>query len=238
MENIWKKLNPSIGVLDEDWDAINIHNKKHAGTKFELRVEPGMLPEPYQGHIGSAKVIFLMLNPCFDETDKSFYANKEYYDDVIDTINQDLDKEYPFSILHPKWSSSPASRYWRRQMSKYADAISSIMRISHEDSMKIVANNVATLELFPYHSKNWTSTKCLMQIESVKYARYLAKKSIINNNKIVVCTRAVKEWSMGNCDLTKFDASLLPTKRSKQSPSLGPGNVNEFNKIVAHIIGQ
>jgi hypothetical protein len=238
MKNVWEKLDPSVGVLDLDLNAVNIHNVKHRGTKFELRVEKGMLPEPYQGHVDSAKVIFLMLNPCFDETDKKFYANKEYYDEVLDTINQDLDKEYQFSILHPKWSTSPASRYWRRQMGKYAEAISSIKGISFEAGMKVVANNIATVELFPYHSKNWTSTKSLMQIQSVKYSRYLAKKAIIDTNKIVVCTRAIREWSMGNCDLTKFDASLLPTKRSKQSPSLGPGNVNEFDKIVEHIINQ
>jgi hypothetical protein len=238
MKNVWEKLDHSIGVLAEDWDAVNIHNAKHAGTKFELRVEQGMLPEPYQGHVDSAKVIFLMLNPCFDDTDKLFYANKEYYDEVLDTINQDLDKEYPFSILHPKWSASPASRYWRNQMGKYAEAISCIKDISFEAGMKVVANNIATVELFPYHSKNWTSTKSLMQIQSVQYSRFLAKKAIIDTNKIVVCTRAIREWSMGNCDLTKFDASLLPTKRSKQSPSLGPGNVNEFDKIVEHIINQ
>jgi hypothetical protein len=236
MKNVWEKLDPSIGVLNEDWGAVNIHNAKHSGTKFELRVEQGMLPEPYQGHVDNSKVIFLMLNPCFDETDKKFYANKEYYDEVLDTIYQNLDKEYPFSILHPKWSASPASRYWRRQMGKYAEAISSISDISFEAGMKVVANNIATVELFPYHSKNWTSTKNLMQIQSVQYSRYLAKKAIIDTNKIVVCTRAIREWSMGNCELTKFDASLLPSKRSKQSPSLGPGNVSEFDKIVEHII--
>ena len=192
MKNIWEKLDPSVGVLDEDLKAVIIHNAKHAGTKFELRVEKGMLPEPYQGHIDSAKVIFLMLNPCFDETDKLFYANEEYYNDVIDTINQDLNKEYQFSILHPKWSNSPASRYWRRQMGKYAEAISSIKGISFEAGMKVVANNIATVELFPYHSKNWTSTKSLMQIQSVRYSRYLAKKAIIDTNKIVVCTKKAK----------------------------------------------
>jgi hypothetical protein len=238
MKNVWKKLDPSIGVLAEDLDAVNIHNTKHTGTKFELRVEQGMLPEPYQGHINNAKVVFLMLNPCFDETDKKFYANKEYYNEVIDTINQDLNKEYPFSILHPKWSLSPASAYWRRQMGKYAEAISAITGTSFEDGMKVVANNVATIELFPYHSKNWMSTKSLMQIQSAKYSRYLAKKAITEQGKIVVCTRAIREWSMGNCYLTKFDASLLPTKRSKQSPSLGPGNINEFDKIVKHIISR
>jgi hypothetical protein len=238
MKNVWEKLDPSIGVLNEDWNAVNIHNAKHAGTKFELRVEKGMLPEPYQGHVSNAKVVFLMLNPCFDETDKKFYANNEYYNEVIDTINQDLNKEYPFSILHPKWASSPASRYWRRQMGKYAEAVSNIMDISFEGGMKIIAEKVATVELFPYHSKNWTSTKSLMQIQSVKYSRYLAKKAINDPGKIVVCTRAIREWSMGKCDLTKFDASLLPTKRSKQSPSLGPGNINEFNRIVEHIINQ
>jgi len=236
MKNVWEKLDPLIGILDDDLDAVNFHNSKHAGTKFELRVEKGMLPEPYQGHIENAKLIFLMLNPCFDETDKIFYANKEYYNDVIDTINQNLDKEYPFSILHPKWALSPASRYWRTQLGKYAEAISSIKKVSFEDGMKIVANNVATIELFPYHSKNWTSSKNLMHIKSVQYSRYLAKKAILNTDKIVVCTRAIREWSMGNCDLTKFDASLLPTKRSKQSPSLGPGNIDEFYKLVNHII--
>jgi len=120
--------------------------------KFHLHLLPG----PYSGNIEKAIVYILMLNPGFAPID--YYAQqhcKEFRSRVLGDINQNLDEKYPFMNLDPQFAWTGGGQYWINKLNYVIQTVSAKSNLSYTESLSIVSKRVCTLEIVPYHSKNF-----------------------------------------------------------------------------------
>lgn len=209
--NLWKNLDYSKFpyVLEADKQYVNnnetslfynsyeeyiknIGKAKENPNKFHL----GLLPIPYLGNIRTAKVLILMANPGFGPSDyKAEYGKDNFRESYIDNLRQEVDGDFPFISLNPKYSWHGGFEYWEEKFSDTIDELMLRSGKSYLDILKFIANNVAVLELIPYHSKqgrfisDLPSSKMILDFVHTELVPRARKGEIL-----IVVTRKIKEW--------------------------------------------
>ena len=198
-DNPWKKLIEKV-----EKNGYDPNGKYYAIGKDELdlldsisnekcHIYLEILPSHYTGNILDAKAVIFALNPGYVEKEKK---NDFYRNSVINEIRiQHLKFEYKYFFpVDPegmeKWKSK--SPYWYEKLSHlWGDKKDEDIA---EKLFKKVAQNVALLQLFPYHSEKWCGRfSILKKLETVKYTRDLAKYCI-QEGKIIIIARGKKYW--------------------------------------------
>ena len=76
------------------------------------------------------------------------------------TLAQKFDsEEFPFFFLNPKYEWISGAHYWRKKFSDIIKTAGSELGYSTTDVLNILSNNIAALEIVPYHSKSFNYYK-------------------------------------------------------------------------------
>jgi len=257
--NEWAPNGPPH-MLAADREKLESERSKAATIKFESwekafadgsfympgdrKLHLGLLPQPFVGDLQRASIYILSLNPgCGPQDYFGEYTVKEYHDALLANLKQRFNgSDFPFLMLDPKYSWG--FRYWHRKLSAIILKLSKKWEVSFADARRVLASQVASLELFPYHSSSfhdfggWLKRN---ELESVTLARRFAEEVICPRVKagdaIAIVLRKAKFWNFpkmkgvvayGRSEAQS--ANLTPTSRGgkailKQLKRLGPENI-------------
>lgn len=179
-------------------------------------IHSGLIPVPYTGNIKNAKVYLLLLNPGFNHNDYHSESLESYRESLIKNIRQELDEEYPFMYLNPLFCHTSGGNYWLKKFDSIINSLHNLKGLSYSDSIKLISKKVCTLELFPYHSKNFgISLKIINHCPSVLKIKEFLKDDCSNSGKLILCLRNPESWGLLNSnDNIRI---LLPEQRQSAS---------------------
>jgi len=238
-ENPWKELIERIEEnnyrpLDENYafnhDDLNLL-KSISNEKCRIHLE--ILPSHYTGNILDAKAVIFALNPGYDEKEEK---NGFYYDPDINKIRiQHLKFDYKYFFpVDPKdrdkWEN--LSPYWYHGLKPLWE------NEKDEDKVfKKVAQNVALLQLFPYHSKEWCDRFLNLDLKTLEYTTKLARYCV-QEGKIIIVARGEKHWFNLVKDLKSY--TNLYTLSNPRTPSISPNNIenNKFAELKDKILSE
>lgn len=186
-------------------DYIGDSNKRNNVKKGQKKISAltkfhsGLIPVPYGGDIRKAKIYILTLNPGFKPID--YYAeshDKAYRKARVQQLQQrNLDKDFPFMGLNPKFSWK--SNYWKSRLGDIIPMLQKQKNISYKKALSRLSKSIACLEYIPYHSKNFGIKKS--EIKSMSSPTLI--KAFVDNYVIpkakrgkafIIVTRKVGRW--------------------------------------------
>jgi hypothetical protein len=167
------------------------------------RVQLGLFPVPYVGDLKRADIIICLLNPGLEAGD--FHAELRvpaFRAALSRSLRQDFQsgERYPFFFLDPQWCWTGGYRWWTKKLSGIISAIASHHRCDFDDATSLLACQIATIELFPYHSATFDMHRALAELPSCDQAREFVHQSINAPNKVVIVIRQVKAWRLPESD--------------------------------------
>lgn len=186
---------------------------------YNLRVE--LLPQPYLGNVGSAKVICLLLNPGCSGTEDNVELDCQRLQKALrDNLGSSesrlvyLDDEFD-------WTSGGK---WMRQ--KILNPLSAY-GVTRDD----LNRNFAVVEYFPYHSKAF-NVRLDEPLRSQRYGFELVRQAIMNN-AIVLLMRGKELWHKAVPELQGSSNCITP--HSTRNVILSEKNLGkeQFAKVVA-----
>jgi hypothetical protein len=166
--------------------------------KFHL----GLLPQPYQGHLSTASVFILMLNPGLSPI--TYYAEEhdlQFRHALLRTIYQENKTSlYPFLFLDPQFAWYGGFKYFHTRFRPIIERIQTEKDISYLEALRFVACHVACLQIIPYHSKEFGSYGVIKQLPSSQAAIQFARTELVNKAKndeiTIIVTRGTQHWGL------------------------------------------
>jgi hypothetical protein len=205
IENPWVEIQPDGPfVLEIDRESIKQYDEGKLNPNH--KVDTSLMPEPFIGNPGQAKLVLLNLNPSRDERDAEAHARRDFKNAMIRNLRRET-QEYTFYPLNPEFKQTPCAQWWLR-ITK---------RLVEECGREIVAKGMLVIEWFPYHSKDSGLPKRFV-CESQRYSCQLAKE-MVGKRELVVLLRSKDHWAVCDKGLSK-----LPIANSVQNPAITPGN--------------
>lgn len=182
-------------------------------TKFHL----GLLPQPYHGDLENAEAIILLKNPGFHASD--YIAEEgfpEFRKSIVKTIRQRMGSHM---FLDPNWAWTSGFTWWESKLRKVGRCIADHkFNGDYPKALACLSRRVACLELVPYHSVSFGTSRKLTQIPSANAARRFAQQA--SEDRKVIVPRAVKDWDIGcGKHVITYDANQA------RSASLGPDSL-------------
>lgn len=141
------------------------------------------LPEPFCGDVASAPVVLLSLNPGHDHSDTWWFNENDAFVQAVRGNLEHREAEYPLYWLDPRFGDFGGSVWWRRALGQLLAAC----------GVERVANRVAVVESYPYHS-------CTFHPESPRssgepYGWSLARRAVADPARLVIVLRGAGYWS-------------------------------------------
>jgi len=190
-----EKIRASSYVTHASWDEYI--QSKDVDRKRDSRLHLGLLPQPFHGPITRAKVFILLQNPGLDPAD--YYAelvHQGFRQPLIDGYRVDR----PFFFLDDRFAWHSGFRWWNRKLSKVISAVASHRGISRTEARQAVAEQVAAIELVPYHSRDGVSDAAERRLRSVELARSFVMDVVLpralQGECGVVVARRAKKWAI------------------------------------------
>ena len=212
-QNPWQNLKP-LYVLPEDFAAI-AHHKNYSNLRLDT------LPDQVIGGLDKAEVIFLLLNPGFDDKDITVNLTLPHF---IEANRRNLTDPYgsPFYYFGGDLERTGGYEWWRRILNPL---------IKEGVTEAMLRDKIMAIEYFPYHSKDW---KDLPQVPSQQVAFNLVREAI-NRNKTIVIMRGRDKWQSEVKGLVRYKNVIVhPNPRNV---SVSPKNIGEANfTIIKNLI--
>lgn len=214
--NPWQNLKP-LYVLPEDFTVLANHR-----NYSNLRLDT--LPDQVIGGLDKAEVIFLLLNPGFDEKDITVNLTLPQF---VEANRRNLNDPYgsPFYYFGGDLEQTGGYAWWRRILNPLIEA---------GVTEAMLSEKIMAVEYFPYHSKDW---KEVPQVPSQQMAFSLVRDAI-ERGKTIVIMRGKDKWMNAVSELVGYDKVIFhPNPRNV---SVSPKNIGEvnFNYIRSLIIGE
>lgn len=204
---------------------------------YELKTD--LFPEPYNGNLSDPKIVFLFLNPGFNERDYKVHECPKMREEFKRSLYQEYTKEdeYPFFWLNPEYNKvnedktrqdaeNPGAYYWNKlfdQKDKKKSFLHCIANHKNEyETRKRIAQNICDIEMFPYHSKKFSLSWAGSQSATI------AKKAVIEaingkSDTLFVFMRSFKLWIPDEAEQERIKAMdnvfINPCPRN---PTLNP----------------
>jgi hypothetical protein len=215
-QNPWQHLKP-LYVLPEDFAAI-AHHKNYSNLRLDT------LPDQAIGGLDKAEVIFLLLNPGFD--DKDITVNLEL-PQFTEANRRNLVDPFgsPFYYFGGGLEQTGGYAWWSR-------ILNPLIKAGVTEAM--LRDKIMAIEYFPYHSKEW---KDLPQVPSQQVAFRLVRDAI-TRGKTIVIMRGKDKWQGAVKELASYENIIVhPNARNV---SISPKNIGEenFHTIRNRIIGE
>ena len=215
-QNPWQNLKP-LYVLPEDLAAI-VHHKNYSNLRLDT------LPDQAIGGLDKAKIIFLLLNPGFDDKDISVNMTLPHF---VEANRRNLTDPFgsPFYYFGSDLEQTGGYEWWSRILNPLLqDGITEVM----------LREKIMAIEYFPYHSKTY---KDLPIVPSQQVAFNLVGEAI-KRKKTIVIMRGKSYWTNAVSELAAYENTIVhPNPRNV---SISPKNIGKanFNKIKNLIIGE
>ncbi len=215
-QNPWQNLKP-LYVLPEDF-AVIAHHKNYSNLRLDT------LPDQAIGGLDKAEVIFLLLNPGFDDKDITVNMTLPHF---IEANRRNLADPYssPFYYFGGDLEQTGGYEWWSRILNPLLqDGVTETM----------LRDKIMAIEYFPYHSKTY---KDLPLVPSQQVAFNLVGEAI-KRKKTIVIMRGKGYWTEAVSELAAYrNAIVHPNPRNV---SISPKNIGKanFNKIKNLIIGE
>jgi len=214
--NPWQNLKP-LYVLPEDFAAI-AHHRNYSNLRLDT------LPDQVIGGLDKAEVVFLLLNPGFD--DKDITVNLAL-PEFVEANRRNLTDPYtsPFYYFGSGLEATGGYVWWAR-------ILKSLVRAGVTEA--ILRHKIMAIEYFPYHSKDW---KNLPSVPSQQLSFDLVNEAI-RRGKTIVIMRSKNLW-FGAVPLLEYYANKMVIKNLR-NPSVSPANLGEenFNIILSKLINE
>jgi len=211
--NPWQNLKP-LYVLPEDFAVLAGHR-----NYFNLRLET--LPDQVIGGLNKAAVIFLLLNPGFDEKDITVNLTLPQF---LEANRRNLIDPYDSSFYYFSAGLEQTGGYawWRKILNPL---------IEEGVTEQMLSTKIAAIEFFPYHSKGW---KDVPLVPSQQVAFNLVREAI-QLGKTIVIMRGSDKWLNAVSELDGYKKLIIhPNPRNV---SISPKNVGEENfDIIKNLI--
>jgi hypothetical protein len=172
------------------------------GDKQDTSLHLGLIPLPYIGCLHKASVFILMLNPGLSPGD--YFAEESvpgFGAAKIRNLRQNNDQdEFPFLGLNPRFAWHPGFEYWQSKFHDIAQAIVNKEGITYWDALKHLAQEVACLELMPYHSKSFRAGSLLKRLPSTRlvleYVHEVLVSRAHSDDATLIVTRGARHWNI------------------------------------------
>lgn len=214
-QNPWHDLKP-LYVLPEDFAAI-VHHRNYSNLRLDT------LPDQVIGGLDKAEVVFLLLNPGFDDKDITVNLTLPHF---IKANRRNMTDPFgsPFYYFGGDLEQTGGYEWWSRILKPLVKA--GVTEAALRD--KIMA-----IEYFPYHSKDW---KHLPQVPSQQHAFDLVNEAI-RRRKTIVIMRSKDLWFGAVPSLESYTNKMII--KNPRNPSVSPANLGEenFNTIMNRLTG-
>ena len=182
----------------------DMKNNYSNDTQYDSYIHSKLLPSPYCGDLRNAKVFILFLNPGFEESNYIDENNNDVIEAVKGTVAQNFENKifdsYKQFSFNPLFSNTDGAHWIRKKFDGIIKKFSQETDKDYIEARKIFANNIAMLELFPYHSRTFNLNKTtLNELDSCKLMREYVKSLMLraaNNEILLICTRSAKLWGL------------------------------------------
>lgn len=200
----------------------------------EKKLHLGLSPLPFLGNLSHASTFILTLNPGFHFSDYFTERNSIYRQKLEENFNQTI-KDFPLFFLNPKLGFHAGYDYWNTYLKYPREALCKHLGFSQVESQQFLAQEIAILELIPYHSKSepWRFTT-ILSLPSVKaiinIARSILQEKALNEEILILIFRKKDKWNLVN------GKNIL--KKFTRTPSLNPENTNNGKILLEFLINQ
>ncbi len=211
-QNPWQNLKP-LYVLPEDFAAI-AHHRNYSNLRLDT------LPDQVIGGLDKAEVVFLLLNPGFDDKDITVnLALPEFVEANLHNLTDPYAS--PFYYFGSGFETTGGYIWWAR-----------ILRplIKAGVSETTLRDKIMAIEYFPYHSKSY---KNLPIVPSQQYAFDLVREAI-KRQKIIVIMRSPKLWLEAVPELVDYSHMTLNSWLNITVSSKNLGET-KFNQLLAKL---
>jgi hypothetical protein len=182
-ENPWQSLKP-LYVLPEDFAAI-AHHRNYSNLRLD------MMPGQFIGGLDNAEIVFLLLNPGFNEGDITTDLQLPGFANDIQLNHVDPYKS-PFYFFNDGYELTGGHIWW-------AKILKPLLQAGVTEAM--LRDKIMAIEYFPYHSKTY---KNLPLVPSQKLAFDMVREAI-TRKKTIVIMRSSKLWFAAVPELEKYD---------------------------------
>ncbi len=143
-------------------------------------VHLSLLPAPYVGDVDNADIVVLMLNPGFLPLDYLAEEQMDFRLSALVNLKQNFEHiQYRYQFLNPQFSWHGGYQWIMRKLGSLPEEVARQQARSVESVIAELANRMVVFELFPYHSVNFSSSRLLGALPSVKAVREFILNSII-----------------------------------------------------------
>ncbi len=213
---LWRKcpLNVPPFILPEDRTEIQNQTLKtyqsleeHVscstfGQRNDTSLHVGLLPIPYVGNLQKASIFILMLNPGLSPGDYFAEHTCEQFREaqLRNLLQKNGNDDFPFFGLDPRFAWHPGFEYWQGKFDNIAQALVEEKNFTYVEALKCLAQNIACLELMPYHSKSFGAGSLLKRLPSTKfmydYVHDILVPKAKRNQTTIIATRSVRNWNL------------------------------------------
>lgn len=212
-KNPWQSLKP-LYVLPEDFAAI-VHHRNLANLRLDT------LPDQVIGGLDNAEVVFLLLNPGFEDKDITVNLTLPAF---VEANRHNLTDPYtsPFYYFGSGLEATGGYVWWARILKPLIKA---------GVTEATLRNKIMAIEYFPYHSKSY---KNLPVVPSQQYAFDLVREAI-GRQKAIIIMRSPKLWLEAVPELADYPYMTLS---SWLNITVSPKNLGEenFNTLLAKLM--
>lgn len=211
--NPWQNLKP-LYVLPEDF-AVIVHHRNYSNLRLD------MMPGQFIGGLDNAEVVFLLLNPGFNEGDITSDLHLSSFANDIH-LNHTDPYGSPFYVFNEGYEHTEIYKWWARILKVLIDAGVSIPTLR---------TKVMTIEYFPYHSVNY---KNLPIVPSQQLAFDLVNEAM-EREKTIVVMRSKDLWYGAIPGLESYENKMII--KNPRAPYISPKNLGEvnFNELVSRL---
>lgn len=210
--NPWNQLpNSSPFVLPDDLPFVEAFNRS---AKSNVHIHTELLPEPFCGPF-DAPVVVLLLNPGFSKEDTAFHAQSEFRLRLLAAIQAESKFPPHFHLNHD--ADWPGGKWWSR----------SVKPLIQDVGQDCVANNLLSIEYFPYHSLKFQHGHLRLPSQDFSFSLV---HSAINRKAEIICVRGANLWFGAIPQLESY--KQLSQVQNPRSASLSTKNLSSYSSVV------
>lgn len=193
-------------LTDSELQNFNSHENYIESNIFcyndDKTLHTGLYPIPYSGHLDSAHVFLLQLNPGLSPGDYfAEYRVPEFREAQARSLKQsNANDEFPFIYLDPNFCWHPGFVYWQRKLHKIISKLQKKENTSYQQAASVISKKIALLELLPYHSRNFGAGNLLKKLPSVKLIQSYVHEILIPKARqdqiSIVVMRQAEAWGL------------------------------------------
>jgi hypothetical protein len=175
-----------------------------------------LLPVPYIGNLDKADIVILLLNPGFGLSDYHTQDDAEHSRLLVKMIQQDFKgNDYPFLSLNPEMAWSGGFMWWEKKLSKVLRTVADkYFEGSYLESLKLLSQRIAAIELVPYHSKVFGARRLIRKMPSALAAQAYIRDVLVpkarDGNATLIAARQVAtlELPPGVRNIVQYEPAL------------------------------